>query len=586
MIVPMKKVFLILRKKDVVDALNCLRDLATVHVEHQEPLKGYQINEFREEDEALTEALRPLNERALNTRQEICQDWREPVNQILQLLAEIERYQEAIRMREFLIALWEPWGDFQPQDFERLASNGMFVHLYKMKKGDKDHLPEGAICQTVFTKGGEDYCVVILKSDETLPLERIKPLEMSISQMCSLNDEDRDKIRKAEKIIDDNYKYRDFLMKTVDHSREMLNIEEVATGMQKGDQLHVLKGFAPHDHCKQLQTYAQQQGWGLLIEDPKDDDHVPTYLRNPKWIELIRPVIQFVDLLPGYREVDVSLIFLIFFSIFFGMLVGDAAYGLIFMGITFTVHMKVGKKFKEKTFFYLMYMLSTMAIIWGVLTGTFFGQIWLTDKIQPVVPWLTDMNHIIFLCFIIAAVHLSIAHIWQIILRFPAYQFLAQIGWLSIVWVMFFAANMFVLNTPFPAFALPMLIAGGILVVFFTKPNKNPFKAIGPGLANFLMNFINSFADVVSYIRLFAVGLATVAIADAFNEIATGVGFNSIFAGVGASLILIVGHSLNMILAGLAVLVHGIRLNVLEFPGHLNLEWGGISYKPFKKVKS
>ena len=96
------------------------------------------------------------------------------------------------------------------------------------------------------------------------------------------------------------------------------------------------------------------------------------------------------------------------------------------------------------------------------------------------------------------------------------------------------------------------------------------------------MHIVNSFTDVVSYIRLFAVGAATVAVADAFNQMASGVGGNSIVAGFAAALILLFGHTLNILLGAMAILVHGVRLNVLEFSSHLNMEWSGMEYSPFK----
>ena len=127
-------------------------------------------------------------------------------------------------------------------------------------------------------------------------------------------------------------------------------------------------------------------------------------------------------------------------------------------------------------------------------------------------------------------------------------------------------------------------MAGTFLVIFFTSPNKNPLKAIGPGLGGFALNIINTFTDVVSYIRLFAIGLASVAVADAFNDMALGFGFSTVSSGFIAVVILVIGHFFNIILGILAVAVHGLRLNVLEFSNHLGLEWSGFSYQPFKKI--
>ncbi len=123
------------------------------------------------------------------------------------------------------------------------------------------------------------------------------------------------------------------------------------------------------------------------------------------------------------------------------------------------------------------------------------------------------------------------------------------------------------------------------MIVFFTNPQKNIFKSIGSGLGAFLLNAMNNFTDIVSYIRLFAVGLATLAVADAFNKMAMDVGFGSFISGLLTSLILLVGHFLNIVLGPLSILVHGVRLNVLEFCSHLDIKWSGFNYRPLVEEK-
>ena len=126
------------------------------------------------------------------------------------------------------------------------------------------------------------------------------------------------------------------------------------------------------------------------------------------------------------------------------------------------------------------------------------------------------------------------------------------------------------------------MIGGGALVLLFSNPQKNIIKGIGLGLGNLLLNLVNNFTDIVSYVRLFAVGLATVAVADSFNRMAIELGFNSVFSGALSALILVVGHTLNILLGPMSVLVHGVRLNVLEFCNHLDIRWSGFSYRPLR----
>ena len=135
----------------------------------------------------------------------------------------------------------------------------------------------------------------------------------------------------------------------------------------------------------------------------------------------------------------------------------------------------------------------------------------------------------------------------------------------------------------FPQGAQWLFIAGVSLVLLFTSPQKNLLKGLARGLGNLLLNLVNTFTDIVSYVRLFAVGLATVAVADSFNKMAMEIGYTGIIPCIITSLILILGHSLNVILAPMSILVHGVRLNVLEFCSHLDIQWNGFAYKPLRE---
>jgi V/A-type H+-transporting ATPase subunit I len=124
-----------------------------------------------------------------------------------------------------------------------------------------------------------------------------------------------------------------------------------------------------------------------------------------------------------------------------------------------------------------------------------------------------------------------------------------------------------------------MIIGGILLVMIGTNPQRNIIKMIGGGLGAVALNIMNSFTDVVSYVRLFAVGLAGVAISDTVNSLAAGLPGNYI----AQFFILLLGHTINIVLGPMSVLVHGIRLNVLEFSGHVGLSWSGTAYKPLEE---
>ena len=160
----------------------------------------------------------------------------------------------------------------------------------------------------------------------------------------------------------------------------------------------------------------------------------------------------------------------------------------------------------------------------------------------------------------------------------PSLSALSDAGWVCVLWSAFFIAKTLILNDPFPYFGKWLIITGLGLVIFCTNPQRNILKAVASGLGAVALSLMNNFTDVVSYVRLFAVGLAGVAISDTVNSLAAGFG-----AGVISVLIIFLGHTINIVLGPMSVLVHGIRLNVLEFSGHASLSWSGTAYKPLKE---
>jgi V/A-type H+/Na+-transporting ATPase subunit I len=585
LIVPMKKIHLIVQKKDIISALDNLRDLGTVHVEHQEALTGYQLTERREEVNMLKRVIDVLRPIKSDIQQEIFIDWTELVNKILKLLAEIDHYKESIAKRQMLINRWEPWGDFDPQEIEELASRGVYLQLCEVPAADKDRTPPGVILKAIYTSAGIARCVAISKGKIDLPFEVISPPAESSKRMIALQKEENKKIQEAQKILNQDARYLTSLEDTLRERQNVLEFEEIESGMREEEELALLKGFCPVDSVREIAIKAKDEHWGLLVEDPSEDDRVPTLIRNPRWVGLVKPLFGMMNIVPGYKELDISLCFLLFFSVFVGMLIGDAGYGLIFFAAALWAHKKYGTKFKDKSIFYLIYVLSICTFIWGLLTGTFLGQAWLPSNVKPLLPWLRESENVQLVCFVLGSIHLSIAHIWRGILRFPSFSALAEFGWFLLVWGMFFLIRVLILGATFPPFAKMFFVVGPLLVILFTKPSKNILKGIGPGLGGLLQNLINTFTDILSYIRLFAVGLATVAVADAFNQMAANIGFSNFFTGLGTAIILISGHLFNIILCSLAVIVHGVRLNVLEFSGHLNMEWTGYMYNPFKRIK-
>jgi V/A-type H+-transporting ATPase subunit I len=281
---------------------------------------------------------------------------------------------------------------------------------------------------------------------------------------------------------------------------------------------------------------------------------------------------------------DVSAVFLLFYSGFFAMLVSDAGYGMLFLVLTLAIRRWATRLPKEVP--HLLGVLSVCTIVWGVLTGAYFG---ISIEALPAVmqgaaiPWLRDEANLMQLCFLIGAVHLSLAHGWALVRAGLCPAALAQLGWIAVTWVMYYLAMNMILERLMPGFVLPLFLVGVAAVALFMTPLK-ALKTEWPNHMMLPLTVVGNFGDVVSYVRLFAVGSAGTAISVAFNDMAVGGGIHGVGDGLVAALILFLAHGLNILLAGLAVIVHGVRLNTLEFSGHLGMQWTGVPFKPFRRA--
>jgi V/A-type H+-transporting ATPase subunit I len=380
------------------------------------------------------------------------------------------------------------------------------------------------------------------------------------------------------------------VIQRLDKKREF---EQVRAGMVGAEELSYLMGYVPAKRADALKRAAAENGWALLVDDPAEDDPVPTLVENPRWIRIIRPMFTLMETTPGYREFDISFFFLLFFSLFFAMLIGDAGYGIVLVILTLVGRLLMRKR--PGGVFTLLFVLSGATIVWGALSGTWFGVEALARHpilSRIVIPQIASFGventkTVMYLCFLIGAIHLSIARLINFIRGLPKLVAFGELGWLSILWGMFFVTRYIVLQEELNPLAIWLVGAGILLVVVFGEQKGKFFKGVAFGLIRLplsILDSIGSFSDIVSYVRLFAVGLATVAVAANFNAMAAEVGFG-IPSGLISAFILFFGHTLNIIMGAMSVIVHGVRLNMLEFSGQLGNEWTGVPYKPFQETE-
>jgi V/A-type H+/Na+-transporting ATPase subunit I len=594
MIVQMKKVTVLISARDHDAALRTLGDLGVIHIDHVRAPASDELavieKKLSHTDRALqsiqTGGDQPESVDEKNTAKIVDRIVR-LVSRKESLLRELSDYQKQERW-------FNEWGAVSLESLEMTRKAGITIRFHICPKKMLKHI------------SGDDYVVIVKQVEDRIylahltdasspgldcPEDPMPPVEV-VSLRCEIdkiNQSVADIDRMLQEMAAEAGKIRAY-------RRQLMMQREFASakyGMGEAESIVYLQGYVPVTGMDAIETAAEKASWGYVFEDPDNPGDAPTLVRNPKWIRMIRPVFSFMGTIPGYTEYDISFWFLLFFSLFYAMLVGDAGYGLIFLAATFLARLKYRHLPWEP--FALMYVLSGATIIWGAISGTWFGMTDILEMkafaflksvvIQPISSIGGDQDFMMFLCFLIGAVHLTIAHSLIAIRNRQTPNALAQPGWIAVIWGLFFVAETLVLGKPLRPFALPLLIAGFVTIMLFENYRKHMvIKGALASLANLPLSVISAFSDVVSYLRLFAVGFATFIVASSFNQMAADIAGGVVGTAV-AAVILFLGHAINIILAVMAVVVHGIRLNMLEFSGHLNMQWSGKAYQPFTTVK-
>jgi V/A-type H+-transporting ATPase subunit I len=604
MIAPMKKFVLVLLDSDAAAAPLQLRKLGIAHLERIEG-EGKTCAALEAELKNAVEAKNLLSasiDKSRHVGGSLPADAGTLVQDALRTKADIDALQARANELRREAERLSPWGDFSPELVAELGAEGVPVAFVECRAEQLAALTEDFDYIRLAAPKGKARLALLGERQAPAPLETLRMPVSSLAETKSALADAEAKIAEKKASLTAMADGLALLEKEVARLTSALVIENLKTGMPRDGELRYLCGYVPAKTAPLLTREAAKRRWGLALDDPSDEEMPPTKVENPPAVRIIQPVFDFLGTVPHYREYDISLSFLIFFSIYFAMIFGDGGYGIILLagalGMLFS-----GRRAKKplSDFGKLLFVLSGTTILWGFLTATWFAipyeslpailQNWSLTALNSGNPDSGTNTKI--LCFIIGAIQLAIAHLKNIRRDFPNLKFLAQVGSLIMVIGMFNAVlNLVIDSSRFPLYgwAVGLIGVGFMLVFTFGNWDGNLIRSLLEGLKGIIPTFLGTvsvFADIVSYIRLWAVGLAGLAISQTVNGMAVGM-FGPIsgrivafIVGAVFGLILIfVGHTINLLMSVLSVIVHGIRLNMLEYSSHLGMEWSGYKYEP------
>ncbi len=496
-------------------------------------------------------------------------------------LDDLERTRAELEQERHQLA---PFGPFDPAALRRLAADGLTVRLARPQLRRPPEAVQGAVWvdlghdrqrRSLALVGPADVVAGAEVADEVaLPSEPPERLDHEIAEVEAELGHTRQRLAQLAR---SRAALDDWLLRAADEVR----FEEARAAMQTVGAVALLRGFVPADEVERVAKLATERSWGLWVTEIENEAAAPTLIRNPKWVRPIEPLFSFLGVVPGYGQVDISASFLVFFGLFFAIIVGDAGYGLLFLVLTEVARRRLPAS--AGRVISLLRALSVATIVWGLASGNFFGVAALPSPLAALrLEWLTVERNVMTLAFTIGVLHLTLAHAWNVVRFFNSTRALVEVGWICTTWTMYFLARQLVLGDPFPPLAWVSLGVGVALIALFITP-WNKLRGEWFTHAMLPLNLVSNFVDVVSYVRLFAVGAATYAVAESFNALAASISLGGILGAAASALVLLFGHTLNVLLAAMGVLVHGVRLNTLEFASHLSLSWTGHPYRPFAR---
>ncbi len=625
-IVKMKKVSLVVLDSTRKESLETLRKMGVVHLEEVEG-QGEVLASYKESSTQTEKAISILEEIKLPKKQPVTQvnleleECKVLAKKIVDLVDSKKSLYDRINQDTQELERLSPWGRVEPEEILGLQDKGIFLYMYEIPEDKYSLIGEDVKTIVVNTCNKVTRFVHVAES-EVYDRPVGIPAEAYAVPLPQLSTKElEDDIVKAERdislieheIISDK-KYTNALKAYKKSLNSDIEFETVFSGMGRDENTDSVKlawitGYIPVDKSKFFVAECKKNAWAFTMDDPADDDPVPTKLKNNKLVSLIYPLTDFLDVTPGYHEFDISGWFLLFFCIFFGMIFGDAGYGCIITVAALFLMLKSafsGKKVQPV--FGLMLMLGFCTMAYGAFTCSWFGidinklPQWMRDiSLAPISkaksPLEADTNQKI-LCFSLALVQLSIAHIMLFGRDIKSLKCLADFGDLIKLWGMFYVVMNMVVDAekyplmgstaegiPVGPIAIGCVVVGFILSFIFSNYEGNVGKSVLESCKNIisvLLGVVNVFSDIVSYIRLWAVALAGAAISETVNSMA-GPMLGKFALFIFGVILLVFGHGLNNILNLLSVIVHGVRLNTLEFSQHAGLTWSGTKYRPFSE---
>lgn len=601
MIVPMMKYSFLVYHADYKAFLKELKQMGVLHVQVKKQEATPEMQDLLRAYNDLLKTIRSLSvrgkDKVVSGEGPRLADGAAVWQRIREIEAELEQKQQQIGSLEKEAQLLVPWGDFSPERLEDLKQSGLYFRFLVCR--DKYFDPaweQEHYLQKVSAEGGFT-CFVLLQREAGASLPEWEGVDETLLPARSLSD-----LRKEQKALEAEVsRLNEELDSLATHQLGQLEayaadlkseLDEAnvlhQTQSEVEDHVRLIEGWVPQPKMAGLNAELDRRSILYVASRPTDDDKVPVQLKNNRFARVFESIGDLYEL-PNHKELDLVPFFAPFYMLFFGFSLGDAGYGLIILLAAIFMKYKVPKM---RSILTLAQWLGLVTVVFGALTGTFFG----IDLIEADIAWLDkwkaymiDTDKLFNLALILGVIHILFGMVLKVvnvsITKGFAYSY-ATIGWLLLIVGSGLAYGLRELGAVSESVGTyvqnGVLIASGSLILLFNDPRRSIVMNFLSGLWDVYGMVTGLVGDLLSYIRLFALGISSAILGFVFNELAMSMRpDNVIFGPLVMIIILLVGHGMTLFMAGLGAFVHPIRLTFVEFYKNAGFTGGGKRYTPF-----
>ena len=614
MISKMNKLSFLIYHKEYETFLEKLRELGVVHVEKRQGAEmDANLQAFMQKRTAYQSLLKSMTLAAASCNEEVVpQPGEATIDQVIEDYETRQEHIQALNMQlpvlDKEIDAMEVWGEFDWENIDRLKANGWQMQFFCCpEKSFEETWTDEYNANIINRKGGQSYFVTVNPMPVELEAETVRLPKKSLSALIREQEELKNRIQTANDELDryciNHIPVVEKALEALESDINLMEVEQLGGERMADGAIVMMEGWVPVENDAEVRKMLDESGVYYEIRPAEKEDNAPIKLKNGKISRAFEMLTKMYGM-PDYGEFDPTPLLAPFYALFFGMCVGDAGYGLLLVLLGFYLKKKLSKSMAG-----MMNLLITLGVattIVGAVFNTFFG-VSLTDLDLP--HWMdsliisgkwdgTAYDKTMVIALLVGMFHICFALTVKAIGSTVRYGFknsLSDWGWWLLVGGSVVVATLNYLGViDMEMSKMAFIGIGGVSAIgiyLLNNIRRNIFVNVGAGLWDTYNMATGLMGDLLSYLRLYALGLAGGMLGGVFNTLGMqlrdtmGDFLFGIPGWICFGLIFVAGHGLNIALSCLSGYVHSIRLTFVEYFKNSGYDGRGTEYKPFSSNK-